>query len=190
MFRDLLVSVWKPYGTLSELQLSILERHYMRLMDWNKSMNLTRVRDIREFVELHYCESMFLASVLPAGPLTIVDVGSGAGFPGIPLAVVRPECRITLVESNARKCVFLRESCRELRNTTVFTGRVESISNRYDWLVSRAVALPEILRLRVAPRVAILMIPSDLPRDVAPLSLIHLPWGSQRVVATFHVEQD
>lgn len=189
MFRELLVSEWSPYGSLSEKQLSILESHYERLIQWNQSMNLTRVRDEREFVELHYCESMFLGSVLPAGELSVIDVGSGTGFPGIPLAVVRPECKITLVESNFRKSVFLRECCRVIPNATVVTGRAQSISFRSDWVVSRAVSVGEVLQLRLAPSAAILMSSKDFPAKPQAEKLVPSPWGTNRVVATFHVEQ-
>ena len=91
MFRELLRSEFHPWGELSPLQLDTLERHYQLLQSWNRRLNLTRIQDLLQVVRFHYCESLFVSSVLPGGPLKICDLGSGAGFPGIPLAVIRPD---------------------------------------------------------------------------------------------------
>src|ERR1700730_14203736 len=114
MFRKLLASEFAPYTGLSDEQLDRLERHYRLLTLWNKRINLTRINSLEDVVRFHYCESLFLAKELPVGALSIVDVGSGAGFPGIPVAILRPECRVHLLESHQRKAVFLREASREL----------------------------------------------------------------------------
>src|SRR5580698_753922 len=95
MFREFLVKEFGPYGALSGSQLDQLENHYSALTRWNERLNLTRIQDLRESVRFHYCESLFLARFLPAGPHKIVDVGSGGGFPGIPVAIFRPDCEIT-----------------------------------------------------------------------------------------------
>jgi 16S rRNA (guanine527-N7)-methyltransferase len=187
MFRELLISEWKPYGTLSAEQLAALEHHYEQLTIWNQKTNLTRIRDVAAVVRLHYCESMFLGSVLPAGQLAVVDVGSGAGFPGVPLAIVRPDCRITLVESNRRKAVFLRESCRGILNISVSPGRAEDLNSRYDWVVSRAVRPIDVLRVRVAPSFAILTSVDDLAGLPPASNVISLPWGDRRVIAMFQM---
>ena len=114
MFKQLLAAEFAPYATLSELQLDQLESHYMSLTRWNERLNLTRIRTLEESVRFHYCESLFLARFLPDGAHRIVDIGSGGGFPGIPVAIFRPDCEVTLVESHQRKAVFLREASREL----------------------------------------------------------------------------
>ena len=81
--------------------LSALER-------WNKKMNLTSVQPGKETVLRHYCESLFFGSHLASESIdSIADIGSGAGFPGVPIAILKPECNVTLVESNQRKAVFL-----------------------------------------------------------------------------------
>lgn len=188
MFRELLVARWAPFGALSEEQLDALENHYRLLMRWNQKMNLTRIVDLEDIVCLHYCEGLFLGSILPPGPQSIVDVGSGAGFPGVPIAVLRPECRVVLVESNVRKAVFLRESCRGLRNISVVSQRVEDLSGSYDWLVSRAVLSTTVLSLELAPSAAILMSSLDLEILPRPFRVIPVPWGEHRIIATFHVE--
>src|SRR5437868_3656406 len=94
-------------------KLAALEVHYNLLLRWNTVLNLTGITDLDTAVERHYCESIFLAAHLPAGPLRLADIGSGAGFPGLPIAVLRPDCMVTLIESHQRKSVFLREASRK-----------------------------------------------------------------------------
>src|SRR5580693_9684977 len=134
-------------------------------MHWNRRLNLTRIEDLEDAVRLHYCESLFLGKFLPAGALRIADVGSGAGFPGFPVAVLRPECTVDLVESHQRKAVFLREARAELGNIRVIGARAETLGQgSYDWVVSRAVRPSEVLALNLAPQAAVLMSGSDLDR--------------------------
>jgi 16S rRNA (guanine(527)-N(7))-methyltransferase RsmG len=183
-FRELLSSKVE----LTPDQLNQLERHYTLLNAWNASINLTRITDIEESVEYHYCESIFAGRSLPPGPLTIADVGSGAGFPGIPLAIVRPECQVTLIESHQRKSVFLREAARELKNVRVVAKRAEAVPETFDFVVSRAVRPAEVLGLRLSRNFAILMSETDLPDLPPPTSVTKLPWGKSRVLGMFHVE--
>ena len=133
-----------------------LEAHFELMLRWNAKLNLTRITDREEAWERHYMESVRLADQLPPGPLRIADVGSGAGFPGIPVAVVRPECQVTLIESHQRKAVFLREATRDLPNVRVLAQRAEDVKERFDWVVSRAVKAEDVLRLKLAPHLALL----------------------------------
>ncbi len=188
MFRALLVSEWARFGSLSEDQLTKLEQHHELLTRWNNVLNLTRIQQLEDVVRFHYCESLFLGSVLPAGQFTIADLGSGAGFPGIPVAVLRPECAITLIESHQRKAVFLGEACVEMPNICLVRGRAESIKAKYDWIISRAVSPAAVLSSKLSPSAAILMSGSDLVGLPTPAEVIPVPWGKQRVVAMFHVE--
>src|ERR1700722_6525649 len=119
MFKKLLAAEFAPYGELSDAQLDRLEKHYLALTKWNELLNLTRIAGLQSAVQFHYCESLYLGRFLPAGPLRIVDIGSGGGFPGIPIAILRPEFELTLVESHRRKAVFLRESSRDLKNVRI-----------------------------------------------------------------------
>ncbi len=185
MFKQLLASEFAPYGTLSDVQLDQLEHHYASLSKWNERLNLTRISDLEDSVRLHYCESLFLGRFLPPGPLSIVDIGSGAGFPGIPVAILRPECEVTLVESHQRKAVFLREASRELKNISVISKRAEDMDIRFDWLISRAVAPAEILELNLASNIALLI----GEKDASVLSGVEIgiPWGNQRIL--FHVKR-
>jgi 16S rRNA (guanine527-N7)-methyltransferase len=124
---------------LSPEQLEKLAAHYQLLTRWNRVLNLTRITKLEEVLNQHYMESVFLAERLPPGPLSLVDIGSGAGFPGLPVAVARPECRVTVVESQQRKAVFLREAVRGWVNVEVMACRAESVEGRFDWVLVRAV---------------------------------------------------
>lgn len=176
-FKELLVREFGPFGDLSESQLRSLELHYQLLLRWNRKLNLTRITDLREAVQLHYCESLYLAEFLPKGSLKVIDVGSGGGFPGIPVGIYRPDCSIDLVESHQRKAVFLTETVRQLglANVSVTAKRAQNVAGPYDWVISRAVNPDEVLALRLAPDVAILGNTGQ-----------NLPWGENR--ALFHVE--
>jgi 16S rRNA (guanine527-N7)-methyltransferase len=176
-FQDLLSRQFAPYGLLSPDRLDKLEAHHRLLLQWNARLNLTRIVSLERSVQLHYCESLFLGQALPSAPIRIVDVGSGAGFPGIPIAILRPECSVTLVESHQRKAVFLKEAVRELKNVTVIAARAEDLQEQFDWLVSRAVAPKDILALKLAPQRALLVGEREFEQAKA------LPWGSGRFLA-------
>lgn len=187
-FKELLAAEFAPFGPLSKIQIAVLESHYSVLMRWNRRMNLTRIEALEEAVRLHYCESLFLGKALPAGTSRVADIGSGAGFPGFPVAALRPECMVDLIESHQRKAVFLREACGELGNVRVIAERAETLSGGYDWMVSRAVRPSEVLALRLAPHAAVLMSAADLDGlEQKPVAVKDLPWGTGRVLATFTV---
>jgi 16S rRNA G527 N7-methylase RsmG len=169
-----------PFIALSDHQISLLEGHFEILRDWNRRLNLTTVTDVDQAATRHYGESLFLASHLSPG--SVVDVGSGAGFPGIPAAVLRPECHFDLVESHKRKAVFLREAARGLRNVRVVAERAESLAPHYDWMVSRAVRPDDVVRLELGRSVALLASRVDAVR-LSHFELIPLPWGENRVLA-------
>jgi 16S rRNA (guanine(527)-N(7))-methyltransferase RsmG len=175
---------------LSELQMDQLESHYELLKRWNRSLNLTRITSTSEAVDLHYCESLFLSRVLPAGTLRIADVGSGGGFPGLPLAVARPECDVWLIESHQRKIVFLREAVRSIGNAVVFPDRAERVGSRFDWVVARAIHPRHILSLNLSPNAAILTTSAALSSLPTPNRVFAIPSTSDRVVAMFHVERE
>lgn len=178
-FKSMLAAAFAPYQILSNAQLGSLEAHYDLLLKWNKKINLCRIRDAREAVELHYCEGLYLGEFLPPGHLRIADVGSGGGFPGFPMAVLRSDCEIDLIESDQRKAAFLREACRSEANLSVVAARAEDCTKRYDWVVSRAVRPDLIRHLRLAPNGALLT--SEPGSD-------KIPWGVRRFIQMFHVE--
>jgi len=167
-----------------------LYAHYELLLRWNQRMNLTTVKPGTEMVIRHYCESLFFAGHLPAGNqgISVIDVGSGAGFPGIPMAILKPEWRVILVESVQRKSVFLRESTRTLTNISVFSQRIEDVASKADWLVARAIDPAEVLLQipRLAPNIGLMIGEDDFPTirsnsRVAWAEPLRLPWGDRKL---------
>lgn len=94
-------------------QVGLLGRHVDLLLRWNRSINLTAITDPAEVVEKHVVDSLALAPLLPGG--TLLDAGTGAGFPGIPLRIARPELEVVLVDSVQKKVAFLKSALAELR---------------------------------------------------------------------------
>jgi 16S rRNA (guanine527-N7)-methyltransferase len=189
-FSQLLRSELAPRIYLSDTQISQLYQHYDLLLRWNQRMNLTTVSPGPEMVIRHYCESLFFGAHLPAavGTGSLLDLGTGAGFPGVPTAVLKPEWRVTLVESSQRKAVFLRESTRHLTNISVLAARMESISLRADWIVARAVDPNEVLQnaCDAGQNIGLMLGENDfslLRNDpcIAWADPIRLPWGDRRL---------
>jgi 16S rRNA (guanine(527)-N(7))-methyltransferase RsmG len=173
-------SEFQRYAPLSAKQIAQLQAHYDLLVRWNAKLNLTRIESPEQAELLHYCESLYVGASLPQGSLTIADIGTGAGFPGIPIAILRPECHVTLVESHQRKAVFLREATRELPNVKVFSGRAQDLPGPFDWVVSRAVTPAEVLELPISQQFALLVGPEDAQK----LGGFPLPWSQGRYLAS------
>ena len=145
------------YPDPSEALLGQLSTYLDLLVKWNQRTNLSAIRDPRQMVSRHFGESLFAARHLPQGG-TLLDLGSGAGFPGLPIALARPELSVTLAESQNKKASFLREVVRTLGVAVeVWGGRVEDMpaGRRFDLITLRAVDRPEIAlevaRARLAP---------------------------------------
>jgi len=184
VFADLLAERLGGIVELSATQIAVLMAHYELLVRWNQTLNLTRIENMPEAVERHYCESLFLAAHLPPGELRIADVGSGAGFPGLPVAVLRPECSVTLIEAHQRKAVFLREAARSIPNVRVLCNRAEEVLDKFDRAISRAVSYEDLVRplKKLAPGADLLTGAEDPPAKLgfvwqAPIAL---PWGNHR----------
>lgn len=114
------------------------------LLKWNSRISLTTVVDPVEILKFHIGESLFAASAVPIENGRLADVGSGAGFPGLPLAMLLPNLDVILIESNLKKATFMSEVIRTLglKNATVSRGRMEEMafhdSNRFDFVTARA----------------------------------------------------
>ena len=180
--------------SLSQDQLKTLYAHFGILVRWNSKINLTSIRSPEEIVVRHYCESLFFAANFSVAPKTIADVGSGAGFPGFPLAVLKPNCHVTLVESHQRKAVFLRESTRGQANITVAAKRAEDLDCHFDWVVARAVALEDVLALIpvLAPNIGLLIGGDDFQRTqrqaaIAWSAPISVPWADSQLCVFGHL---
>lgn len=195
--RQALAEVGLGDVRLGDAQIQALEQHLGMLMRWNRRMNLTGLVDVDEIVRRHYAESLWLGSLLPSGPLSIADIGSGAGFPGYPIAVLRPECSVALIESSSRKAVFLRQACGGVKNVRVIEGRAEDCRERFDWLVARGVAWRDLAGLvgRLADCVGVLVGEGSVrelkgdPRIVW-RGPVRVPWMERGVamLGTFHVK--
>src|SRR6266852_1904748 len=130
--------------TLSDIQVQQIQQYTKLLGTWNDKVHLTAIRDPLEILYRHFCESMFGAALLPVENCRLADVGSGGGFPGIPLKIVRPDLHVFLVESNFKKATFLAEVGRELglTDTRVLVSRFEELGEEVaplDFVCSRAV---------------------------------------------------
>jgi len=184
MFAEVLGAKLAGICELSEAQVARLKLHYELLMRWNKVLSLTSLRTLEEAVERHYCEAAFAASHLPEGPAAIADVGSGAGFPGIPIAIMRQDCSVALIESNRRKAVFLKEASRGLANVRVIAERAEDVAECFDWVVSRAVRYCDIAgALKKLGRNAELLTGEVQAAELVGFEWqepIRLPWGERR----------
>ena len=113
--RDLFARCAAPYGV--EATPELLERLdiYARLLvEWNQKMNLTAITDPVGGAVKHFADSLTAAPLLPEGKFTLIDVGTGAGFPGVPLALYREDCKLTLLDSLNKRIDFLKEP-RDLR---------------------------------------------------------------------------
>ena len=135
---------------LSAEQQGLLVQYLVLLEKWNQVYNLTAIRDLTKMVGAHLLDSL---SVIPhLSGENVLDVGSGAGLPGIPLALLWPDTRVTLLDSNHKKAAFLRQAVieLELKNVEVVNERVETWEppRKFDLVISRAFSdLAEFLRL-------------------------------------------
>lgn len=119
------------------------EAYLALLLKWNSRINLTAIREPEGIIRRHFTECIQGAQALPVvAGATLLDFGSGAGFPGIPIAICRPEIHVTLAESQRKKAAFLREAIRVLElKAEVFDGRVEEMPSeqRFSFVALRAV---------------------------------------------------
>lgn len=140
---------------VSDEQEAQLQRFYDHLIETNKHTNLTRITALEDFLYRHLLDSLTLEPLLPK-QARLADIGSGAGFPALPLAIVRPDIQVTAVESIGKKCAFIQEAAEQLKLTdfTVRNERSESLGQdpklreHFDIVSARAVAaLPVLLEL-------------------------------------------
>lgn len=116
------------------------DRYLPLIVRWNARMNLTAIRDAAGILSRHFVESIACAQILPPGIDTLLDFGSGAGFPGIPIALCRPEIAVTLSESQNKKAAFLQEAVRSLEvNCRVWPRRAEELDQQFGCVTLRAV---------------------------------------------------
>lgn len=186
----------QPFIQLDEARLRAISKYIDILLKWNARVNLTAIRDPSEIVQRHFGESLFVGAYVLAQRTveTAIDLGSGAGFPGVPLAILAPEVQVTLIESRQKKATFLKEVVYslDLKNVNVFAGRAEDYPGKADLVMLRAVekfhqALPLAQRLVRSGRWIALMIGTgqvdlakELAADVGWSEKIKIPGGDSR----------
>ena len=137
--------------TLTDRQIEQFYRYYELLNEWNQVMNLTAITEMKEVVTKHFVDSLALKKVigdLENAEISVADVGTGAGFPGIPLKITFPHLKVTLLDSLNKRVRFLEEVCErlDLENVTCVHARAEDggrnkdLREKFDLCVSRAVA--------------------------------------------------
>lgn len=184
----------QPFIQLDEMRLAAISKYIDLLIKWNARINLTAIRAPEEIVQRHFGESLFAAKHILAekSVKTAIDLGSGAGFPGVPYALLAPEVEITLIESSQKKSTFLKELIYSLglKNVKVFSGRAESYSQTGDLVMLRAVErFEEVLLLAlslVSPsgRLALLIATSQI--DLAKSLLEDVQWQVPLVIPSGH----
>ncbi len=187
----------QPFVTLDDQQAHLTSIYIDLLLKWNSRINLTAVRDPQEIVTRHFGESFFAAKhLLEPRPDHILDLGSGAGFPGLPIAMMAPKSHVTLIESKQKKATFLKEVvfALGLRNVDVFAGRGEDYRDSGDLLTMRAVEGFELSLqtalglLQAGGRIGLMIGASQIEkaRTIASTlnwqSPISIPGGSSRVL--------
>jgi 16S rRNA (guanine527-N7)-methyltransferase len=140
---------------ISPLQAREFEKFYGLLTKWNRRINLTAlelgVTPPIETLDRLFIEPVIAAELVPAGPLALIDLGSGAGSPALPIKILRPAVRLTMVETKGRKAAFLREAVRTLGlddvdvEQTRFQALPASMSSEFDIVMARALKLDEEL---------------------------------------------
>ena len=137
----------RPYGVATTPTLREAVRAYVELLlRWNQKIALTTITDPIEIVRLHFGESMFAANDVPIRHGRLADVGTGAGFPAIPIRMAVPELECVLIESNQKKATFLAEVVRTLKldRIQIFRGRMETYpisAQKFDFAISRALGM-------------------------------------------------
>lgn len=145
------------YVFLSDDQLKLFALYWRELQEWNSVTNITSIKSLKDTIIKHFLDSLSVVENLP-GSGRLADIGSGGGFPGIPVAIVRPDLKVVLIEAARKKANFLRQVVRVigLKNVAVYHGRAEALATdgRFECIVSRAFSSMETFLRISAPLLA------------------------------------
>jgi len=194
------------YFRLTDIQAQQFAALEVLYPDWNRKINLISRKDIGSLREHHILHSLAIAKVLHFAPNTeILDVGTGGGFPGIPLAILFPECRFTLIDGIGKKVMVAADITKQigLTNVECLHERVEEEKRQFDFVVSRAVMpLPDLVKLvrknihhkhkNALPNGLIVLKGGELQAEIRPFrtsvevseidTFFHLPWFAEKRV--------
>lgn len=148
MINSLIETANKCDIKISKIQAEKFDIYYEMLIDWNKKINLTAITNKQDVIEKHFIDSIiFLNDMNIKKNASLIDVGTGAGFPSVPIKIMRPDIQITLLDSLNKRLLFLDELCSKLEIDAKIihmraedAGRNNSLRENYDYAVSRAVA--------------------------------------------------
>ncbi len=155
-FEQILLAAAGEMGiVIDQDRLALFEEYRKTLLFWNSRMNLVSLRSETDLPVRHFIDSLTLLPFLPSGGIRLLDIGSGAGFPSIPLKIFHPDLQVTLLEASRKKCSFLKEVIRKLalKDIAVTQSRLEALLSSktppvYDMIVSRATfKMNELLEL-------------------------------------------
>ena len=163
------------------------------LLDWNRKINLTAITDPEQVLDKHFLDSLAAAPLIPAGRL--IDVGAGAGFPGIPISIVRPDVQVSLIESTGKKAAFLRTAVHQLGlSALVLQTRLEQYQGpKFDAAISRATFAPVDWLGRARPLVEsggsifLMMGREEPPAGAASVHEYALPGADARAIGRYAV---
>jgi 16S rRNA (guanine527-N7)-methyltransferase len=178
---------------LTRDQLDRLAEHYRLLKRWNRRLNLTRITEPGQAARLHYAESLLGARFIGSAS-SLLDIGSGAGFPSIPMAVLRPDVKVTAVEANWKKAVFLKEvkEALVLSNFDVVRARFEEIDRSgYELITARALeraeeAYLQIIESLIAGQRFLLYCSPELLSKIKQQQLRATPMMTEAIEVTLH----
>ncbi len=149
----------RQLGLQSDKVIQQFLRYRQELLDWNTRMNLTAIKDPEEVLLRHFLDSLSLLTVYDKPHARVLDIGSGAGFPGLPLKIVRPQWHVTLLEATGKKVTFLQHMIEtlELKDVIAVHGRAEELAHKgeyrasFDMVTARAVSSLSTLLEYAAP---------------------------------------
>ncbi|GAB4487176.1 MAG: 16S rRNA (guanine(527)-N(7))-methyltransferase RsmG [Thermodesulfovibrionales bacterium] len=186
LLRTGLAELGIPFG---EDQVRLFLSCLAELKKWNKAHNLTSLRTDRDIIVKHFLDSLLFLGAVPAHAHSLADVGSGAGFPGVPITIMRPDLRVVLIEPTKKKAVFLRHVCHllGLEGVEVRDQRLEEIEGlRVDVAVTRALFsvkdfMEKTQAILAAGGTLILSKGPDLDREMKDLDQSRISVSTQRL---------